>query len=47
MASIMNDIKNDIVIEGDKYILRNLDQMVDNFPAWFPIARHNLKFEED
>ena len=40
-------IKDDIIIEGDKHILKNLDQMLDNFPAWFPIARHNLKFEED
>ena len=40
-------IKNDTIIEGDKHILKSLGEILDNFPAWFPIARHNLKFEED
>jgi len=32
--------------EGDHRLLAELDGLLDQFPAWFPIATHGLKFEE-
>ena len=39
-------IKENIKIVGDTQVLKKLCKMLDNFPAWFPIATHDLKFEE-
>ena len=39
-------IKEDVQIFGNNDVLKILSNMLDNFPAWFPIATHDLKFEE-
>tara|TARA_B100000497_G_C7242168_1_gene175687 strand:- start:78 stop:251 length:174 start_codon:yes stop_codon:yes gene_type:complete len=36
----------DVRIEGDATILSCLEKLLDDFPAWFPITTHDLKFGE-
>ena len=36
----------DVIFEGDKTVLSSLADMLDMFPAWFPIATHDLKSGE-
>ena len=36
----------DVTIDGDRSVVANLLGALDTFPAWFPIARHDLKFGE-
>ena len=33
--------------EGDSALLDELDQLLDDFPAWFPIATHGMKHREE
>ena len=36
----------DVMFEGDKTVLSSLADLLDIFPAWFPIATHDLKSGE-
>ncbi|MGI9475323.1 MAG: alkyl/aryl-sulfatase [Hyphomicrobiaceae bacterium] len=36
----------DVTIHGDENVVADLLAALDTFPAWFPIARHDLKFGE-
>ena len=36
----------DVGIEGDETVLSCLGNLLDDFPAWFPIATHDLKSGE-
>jgi alkyl sulfatase BDS1-like metallo-beta-lactamase superfamily hydrolase len=36
----------DVMFEGDKTVLSSLADLLDMFPAWFPIATHDLKYGE-
>jgi alkyl sulfatase BDS1-like metallo-beta-lactamase superfamily hydrolase len=36
----------DVMFEGDKTVLSSLAELLDMFPAWFPIATHDLKYGE-
>ncbi|MEM7406438.1 MAG: alkyl sulfatase dimerization domain-containing protein [Pseudomonadota bacterium] len=33
-------------IDGDERLLARIDDLLDAFPAWFPIATHDVKFQE-
>ena len=33
-------------ILGEAGLLRDLVEMLDHFPAWFPVATHGMKFGE-
>ena len=37
---------NEIQIRGNKKYVKKLMDMLDDFPAWFPIATHSIKYEE-
>jgi alkyl sulfatase BDS1-like metallo-beta-lactamase superfamily hydrolase len=39
--------QSDSRILGDESVVIRLVEMLDHFPAWFPIATHDLKFEEN
>ena len=36
----------DVSMSGEKSVLSDLADLLDTFPAWFPIATHGLKFGE-
>ena len=48
LAEISAETMSERALEhaGDLGLLRKLDALLDTFPAWFPIATHDLKFQE-